>query len=113
MGSYLRLYWSDYFQIFNKHKRHMCYKIAFILFQKNKQFENANAKFKFMVKSKFTFYQYFRRGQTWSNFSQNKVNIRIFSSKILQWRPCPCKLSSGYIPPALFTAARQQLIDVK
>ena len=33
MGSYLREYWSDYFQIFNKYKRNTGNKIAFILFQ--------------------------------------------------------------------------------
>ena len=33
MCSYLREYWSDHFQIFNKYKRHVSYKIAFILFR--------------------------------------------------------------------------------
>ena len=51
-----------------------------------------------MVKSKFTFFQYFRKDQTWSNISQNKVNIAIFLSQGLQRRPCPCKLSSWYVP---------------
>ena len=31
--------------------------------------------------------------------SQNKVNITIFLSQILQRRPCSCKISSGYVPP--------------
>ena len=55
-----------------------------------------------MVKQKFTFFQYFRRHQPWSNISQNKVNITIFFSQILQRRPCPCKLSSRFVP-SLFT----------
>ena len=42
-----------------------------------------------MVKSKFTFFQYFSIDQTWSNISQNKVHITIFFSQILQRRPCP------------------------
>ena len=33
MGSFLREFWSDHFQIFNKYKRHVSYKIAFILFR--------------------------------------------------------------------------------
>ena len=33
MGSYLREYWSDPFQIFNKYKRHVDNKIACILFR--------------------------------------------------------------------------------
>ena len=33
MGSYLHEYWSDHFQIFNKYKRHVSDKIAFIYFE--------------------------------------------------------------------------------
>ena len=33
-------------------------------FELNKTLKNANEKFKFMVKSKFVFFQYFRRDQT-------------------------------------------------
>ena len=52
-----------------------------------------------MVKSKFTFFQYFRRDQAWSDISQYKVNITIFLSQNLQRRPCSCKLNSRYVPP--------------
>ena len=68
-------------------------------FELNKTLKNANEKFKFMVKSKFTFFQYFRRDQTRSNISQNKLNITIFLSQILQRLPSPCKLTSRYVPP--------------
>ena len=44
------------------------------------------------------FLQYFKRDQSRSNKSQNKVNITTFLSQILQRRPCPCKLGSGYVP---------------
>ena len=47
-------------------------------FEKNKKLKYVNAKLKFMVKLKFTFFQYFRRDQTWSNISKNKVNITIY-----------------------------------
>ena len=79
---------------------HSCViKLHLFYLELNKKLKNANAKFKFMAKSKFTFFQYFRRDQTGSNISQNKVNITIFISQILQRRPCPCKLRSGYVLP--------------
>ena len=39
-------------------------KMHLFYFEYNKKLKHANAKFKFMVKSKFTFFQYFRRDQT-------------------------------------------------
>ena len=40
---------------------------------------------------------------------QNKVNITIFLCQILQRHPCPCKLSSRYVPPQ---CSLRRLIDV-
>ena len=52
MGSNLRLYWSDHFQIFNKYKLHLWNKIAFILFRINKEVKKCERKIQIYGKIK-------------------------------------------------------------
>ena len=63
MGSYLREYWQIIFKFSTNINGMSVIKLHLFYFKLNKKLKNANAKLKFMVKSKFTVFQYFRRDQ--------------------------------------------------